>query len=45
MTGYAGRDFIPPVDLGAELVPKPLDLSDLSVAVRRALGGAAGRTG
>ena len=45
MTGYAGRDFVPPVDLGAELVPKPLSLSDLSAAVRRALGGSNDRTG
>ncbi|MBI5501091.1 MAG: response regulator [Deltaproteobacteria bacterium] len=43
MTGFAGRDFVPPVDLGAEIVPKPLDLGALSAAVRRAIDG--GRPG
>ncbi|MBI5487741.1 MAG: response regulator [Deltaproteobacteria bacterium] len=41
MTGFAGRDFVPPVDLGAEIVPKPLDLGALSAAARRAIEGGA----
>jgi signal transduction histidine kinase/ActR/RegA family two-component response regulator len=37
MTGYAGRDFVPPVDLGAEVISKPLDLAKLAAAIRTAL--------
>ena len=40
MTGYAGRDFLPPVDLGAEVLSKPLDLDRLARAVRTALDSA-----
>jgi signal transduction histidine kinase/CheY-like chemotaxis protein len=37
MTGYAGRDFVPPVDLGAEIVPKPLDLGRLAARIGAAI--------
>jgi signal transduction histidine kinase len=37
MTGYAGRDFVPPVDLGAEIVAKPLDLGRLAMLIGDAI--------
>ncbi len=37
MTGYGGPEFVPPLDLGAEILRKPLDLAELSSTLRRAL--------
>ena len=42
MTGFAGRDFVPPVDLGVEILPKPLELSRLAVVIREAVAGKQG---
>jgi CheY-like chemotaxis protein len=42
MTGFAGRDFVPPVDLGVEILPKPLELSRLAVVIREAVTGKRG---
>jgi PAS domain S-box-containing protein len=42
MTGFAGRGFVPPVDLGVEILPKPLELSRLAVVIREAVAGKQG---
>jgi PAS domain S-box-containing protein len=43
MTGFAGRGFLPPVDLDVEILPKPLDLARLAAALRQAAEYRAGK--